>query len=134
MCKGPSEKKSNIFSAAKKDTTIKYAKRFSISNGKDVTYVYLFGDRNNYDTTSTFIIYSDSNALVNIPPGAQLIKSPCKKIAALSSIYATIFSELGTIESLVAIDNIDYVNNADIIAKYNKRQFKRIGKNASNRS
>jgi len=79
-CKNPEKKNETVFSGIKKDTTIKYAKRFAISSGKNLTVVYLFGNRSNYDTTATYIIYSDSNAFINVPKGAHRVKSPCKKL------------------------------------------------------
>jgi len=127
-CSGPGEKRSDPFSDLKKDTTIKYAKRFSISRNKDLTLIYLFGNKENFDTTATYLIYKDAALVKDVPKDITLIKSPCKTIAALSSIYATMFCELGLLDDIVAIDNVDYMNNTDIIARCNSKQIKELSK------
>jgi iron complex transport system substrate-binding protein len=107
---------------------VKYAKRFAIRREKNYTCVYLFGDRRNYDTTSTFVIYLDTIDTGQFSGNKIFIKSPCTKIAALSSIYATMFCELGAGENIVAIDNIDYVNNAFVIKKFNEGKLKELAR------
>jgi len=114
--------------SAGKENSVKYAKRFAIREDKNFTRVYVFGDRRNYDTTSTFVIYSGSESLDFLPAKGIRIKSPCEKIAALSSIYATMFCELGAVDKLAAIDNIDYVNNPLIIRKYREGKLKELAK------
>lgn len=126
---GTSTKKSAIaFSDLKKDTTIKYAKRFSIARNKDLTVVYLFGNRSNFDTTATYVIYKDSSSITNVSKNATLVRSPCKNIAALSSIYASMLFELGLLNSIAAIDNADYINNKEIISKCNNKQILELAK------
>ncbi len=127
-CSGPTERKVDHFLGLKKDTSIKYAKRFSISRNKDFTLIYLFGNKENFDTTATYFIYTDSSLINNVPENITLIKKPCKTIAALSSIYATLFYEMGLLNDIVAIDNLDYVNNKDIIDRVNSKQIKELSK------
>ena len=116
-CQQPSKKSSNIFSGIKKDSTIKYAKRFSIARHKNYTLVFLFGNKQNLDTTATYLIYNNNLLIDNTPQNIITIKKPCKKIAALSSIYANMLYELGEVEKIAAIDNRDYINNKEIIEK-----------------
>jgi iron complex transport system substrate-binding protein len=127
-CAPPSEKATAPAEGLKKDSTIKYAKRFAIRNGNGYSAVYLFGNKQNYDTTATYFIYSDSVVPRGIPKNAVSIKIPCKKIAALSSIYATMLCELGVIENIAAIDNIDYVNNRQIIKKHESGFLKELAR------
>lgn len=106
---------------------IKYAKRFAIQEVNGYKLVYLFGNKKTRDTTSTFVIYTDSLPLITHPKGIFL-KTPCQKIAALSSIYARMFYELGAIEHLVAIDNIDYINCEAILRKHKNDSLEEISK------
>lgn len=122
-CHEPAEKKTTEPDGLKKQSQLKYAKRFALRKEKDYTLLYLFGNRSNYDTTATYLIYRDSLVPAQDSKSKVLVKSPCKKIAALSSIYATMLTELGAIDNLVAIDNIDYVNNAEVIRKFTGRQL-----------
>ncbi|MDP3556372.1 MAG: ABC transporter substrate-binding protein [Bacteroidota bacterium] len=111
-----------------KDTSIRYAKRFAISRNTDATMLYLFGNKDNFDTTATYLIYTDSSSIQNISKNITLVKTPCNNIAALSTIYANMFCELGLINNLVAIDNIDYYNNAEIISRFNTNKIKELVK------
>lgn len=111
-----------------KKTSLRYAKRFAISKAASYTLVYLFGNKNNYDTTTTFIVYTDSIDLSQFSKKAIPVKSPCVKIAALSSIYASMLCELGAINYLAAIDNIDYVNNREVIAKHMQGELQELAK------
>lgn len=99
-----------------------------MAEGKNFKVVYVFGNRNTTDTTATFVICRDSAMFPVVPPGAILIQSPCKSIAALSSIYATVFCELGCLHQVTAIDNIDYVNNPQLIAKFQKGGLKELAR------
>ena len=109
------------------DQQIKHAKRFSIKATERYKILYVFGNRDNKDTTATFVLTRDT--LLKSYPGADfVIPIPCEKVAALSSIYATMCYELGALKNLVAIDNIDYVINAAINAKYQQNQLKELSK------
>lgn len=101
----------------KKNNSLKYAKRFAIEERENLTCVYLFGDRNSWDTTSAFII-GEANKLPKKTFPVYFIQEPCKKIVALSSIYASMFYELGVAQNLCGIDNIDYVINPTIIRMF----------------
>lgn len=106
---------------------IRYAKRFAIEHRNGYTLVAMFGNKTNFDTTASWVIYPE-NTKPTLPAGKIAIKSPCKRIAALSSIYAGMFCELGSLDHLVAIDNIDYVNNAGILNKHAQGGLKELAK------
>lgn len=127
-CGNSPEKKGEVIVETKGLSSVHYAKRFAIVNHTDYTLVYLFGNRTNFDTTARFLIYKDEAFASKLPANTIGIKTPCKKIAAMSSIYASMFCELGVIDQLAAIDNIDYVNNPDIIAKHGRGELKELSK------
>lgn len=114
--------------AKNKHSSIKHAKRFAIEEKNGNTYVYLFGNRVNYDTTDIFILYKTHTKPINERPNATAIKIPCKKIAALSSIYANMFYELGVPDNVVAIDNIDYIINPMIVEKFKRGKLKELAR------
>lgn len=128
-CKNENKQSETVFSGLRNDTTIRYAKRFAIASNARVTVVYLFGNRQNFDTTSTFLIYKDS--VIHSKKTAKHVfelQLPCKNIAALSSIYASMLCDLNYIEGLTAIDNIDYINNPAIINKFNAGKLMQLSK------
>lgn len=100
-----------------RDTSIKYAKLFSISNAKDFKVIHFHGKANSNDTTVNYVLYSTEKPSVNFK-NACFIKTPCKRIISLSSIYTTMLYELNGIENVVGIENIDYYNNAEVINKH----------------
>jgi len=127
-CQQSDKKAINLFSGIKKDSTIKYAKRFSIARHKNYTLVFLFGNKQNLDTTATYIIYNNNQLIDNTPQNIITIKYPCIKIAALSSIYANMLFELGEVKKIAAIDNRDYINNKEIITNCNNGKIAELSK------
>jgi iron complex transport system substrate-binding protein len=119
-CRPGGRERSAMSDSSSGEGAPRYAKRFAISEKGGETRVYVFGNRRNYDTTATFVLYRDS-----LPSGLSgqhvyPVRVPCRKVAALSSIYAAMLCELGEIARLAAIDNIDYVNDERIIRKHRK--------------
>lgn len=127
-CSDPKPSRSLEFERPMKDSGIKYAKRFSVVYNGNITLVYLFGHRNNYDTTAAYALAKDTLGMGNLYKNYVIIKKPCQKIAALSSIYGAMLCELGEGKSIVAIDNIDYVNNEEIIKKFEQGHLKELAK------
>src|SRR5690349_9451460 len=105
-CRENSKEKTAVFSNLTKDTTIKYAKRFAVYNGNKYKVIYLFGNKENFDTTGTYILSEDTSGFGKLPDHAQLVKIPCTKVAALSSNYAAVLCEFGDLNQLVAVDNM----------------------------
>lgn len=124
-CNAPAEEKPH---PVRSGNLVKYAKRFAIEERQTYRIVYLFGNKQNYDTTSVFVIRKDTIAVEAFPAGSIIINGPCRKIAALSSIYATMFCELGVADNLCAIDNIDYVNNPVIIERFKAGKLKELAR------
>lgn len=127
-CAGPSVEQSDASGATKTKDDLRYAKRFAIRTTENYTLVSLFGNRNNYDTTCTFLLSADSTIKDKLTKNQIFIKFPCQRIAALSSIYSSMLCEVGAADQLVAIDNGDYVNNATIREKLNRSQLKELAR------
>jgi iron complex transport system substrate-binding protein len=117
-----------IFSDLQKDTSIRYAKRFAVYNGQNYKVIYLFGNKNNFDTTGIYIVTEDTSGFGKLPEHVQLVKVPCKRVATLSSIYTTVLCELGDLDRIVAVDNMDYTNNPDIIEKFKRGEIVELAK------
>ena len=107
---------------------LKYAERFAIQKEKGYTLVYLFGKRESLDTTATYLISDHPARFKKDLKHPIFIQLPCKKIAALSSIYANILCELNALDRLVAIDNSDYLVNPKILSKYQRGQLQELSK------
>lgn len=109
-------------------STLKYAKRFGIHYDKEDTVVYLFGNRNNLDTTAAFVLHAKSFQVIKKRYPEYHLQSPSLRIAALSSIYANMVVELDALSSLVAIDNVDYICNPNIINLVKENKVSEVAK------
>ncbi len=111
------------------EQTGRYAKRFLIEHRSNAVVVHLFGNRNNItDTTSSFVLRKDSASLNGYPGHYIALKIPCHNIAALSSIYASMFCELGHMTSIAAVDNMDYVIHPGLRAIHAHTPLKELAK------
>jgi iron complex transport system substrate-binding protein len=95
--------------AEKKNT---YAKRFVIKENEYYKVLQLKGSQGN--VISEFVLYKNQKPNYN-NSNAYYIKVPVKRIVSLSSIYTTMLYTLGIKNSIVAIDNVDYYTNHDVI-------------------
>jgi hypothetical protein len=86
-----------------KDTSIKFARRFLIDQGKDFKVIHILANRETSDTSATFILYDSVKPNLKYKH-AHFIKKPCTRIVVLSSIYANMISEVGGLKNIVAIE------------------------------
>lgn len=106
--------------------TLLYAKKFIIKKGDNYTKIELLGDKNSSEATATFILYK--NEKPNITENAFYVKTPVKKMASMSSIYTTMIEKLGDINSIVAIDNVDYYTNEKIQKRVKEKTIIELSK------
>jgi iron complex transport system substrate-binding protein len=100
------------------DSTASYARRFSVVKEKGFMRLFLFSGNDPSDTTARYLLLRDEATKPADAGGYELIRVPCRKIAALGSIYAGMIAEMGAVDQLLAIDNIDYVSNREVIARH----------------
>jgi len=105
---------------------LSYAKRFAIKKAPDYTVLELFGNRNDTNVTATFVLYK--NQKPNYTTNAYYIKTPVTKIASMSSIYTTMLEQLQSVESIIAIDNVDYYNNQYIQHQVAQQEITELSK------
>lgn len=107
----------------------KYAKRFNVKVGNDYSILELFGNKENNQVTTSFVLYSGGKPNLNLE--AYYIKVPVKKIASMSSIYSAMISKLNEGKSIIAIDNVDYYNDSFIVSQVQKGIIKEVSKGLS---
>lgn len=128
MTEDPAQHNAIFFQNLKKDTGLKYSKRFSVYHNRYLKMVYLFGSSNISDTTATYIIIKDSTVKLFPTKRTYVFYKKCKKIASLSSVYTNMLYELGEIDHLIAIENIDYYTNEQILERYNAGEISELVK------
>lgn len=88
---------------------LSYAKRFNIKKVKDYTVLEILGNKDNTNVTASFVLYK--NEKPDYVKEAYYVKIPVTRVASMSSIYTTMIEKLNSLNSIVAIDNVDYYNN-----------------------
>lgn len=89
--------------------SLHYAKRFAIKHEKEFTILEIYGNKDNQNVTSTFILYPDKKPIYSID--AYYVKIPVKHVASMSSVYSLMLMALGEANSIAAIDNVEYYTN-----------------------
>ncbi len=107
----------------KKDTSIRYAKRFSVSQNQQFKLIYLFGNIEINDTTAVYIILKDSTLSLKKAKNEFIFKQYVKKIASLSSVYTNMLYQLNELQHIVAIENSDYYCNTEVLKKIANNQI-----------
>lgn len=120
---------SEILRDLKKNNSIKHARRFAISENEKCKVIYLFGNVNISDTTAIYILLKDTTVNLKSHDKTFVFKNRCEKIASLSSVYTNMLAELGELEKVAAIENIDYYSNKKILEKFRANQLLELNKN-----
>ncbi len=114
--------------SAKKDTTLKYAKRFVIFENDKFKRIFLFGNPNINDTTAIYTFLKDSTCILKQRSNECIFKTPLKKIISLSSVYTTMLCELNELQHIIAIENSDYYTNTNVLKKIVAKQITEVAK------
>lgn len=125
----PSENKSVVdtSTALLPNTSVKYAKRFSVADANDYKVLFLFGNKNIHDTTSVFVLYNNEKPSLAFK-NTYYIKVPVSNVASLSSIYGAMLTKLGLDSKIIAIESVDYYNNPSIIKGVKEGKIKELAK------
>lgn len=108
------------------DSSIVYAKGFTVKSYESYTVANVLGYKN--DTATTYVLYKAEQPVLNNKNQVHYIKVPCKIIASLSSIYSAMLCDLGVSDAIKAIDNSDYYNNPIILDMFAKKQLTELAK------
>lgn len=109
-----------------KSVNLTYAKRFKIKQEADYTILEILGNKTDSTVTATFVLYN--NTKPNYAKEAFYIKTPVKRVASMSSIYTTMIEQLNELQSIIAIDNVDYYSNPFIQQAVSQHHISEISK------
>lgn len=110
------------------DSSIKYAKRFSIGSAADSKLLFLFGNKDNQDTTAVFILHKGSTPPATSYKNSYAVKVPVNDVACMSSVYVAMLSKLQCADKIVAIENCDYYNDNSILTGVKEGKIKELSK------
>ena len=97
---------------------IHYTKGFAVNYYEDYKELLVFSsDRK--DTLHRYYLSAEAKE--------GFVQTPIKRLASLSSVYAAYIQELGLEESLVAVDEKNYINSKSIIKEIEAREIVELG-------
>ena len=97
---------------------IHYAKGFAVNYYEDYKELLVFSsDRK--DTLHRYYLSTEAKE--------GFVQTPIKRLASLSSVYAAYIEELGLEESLVAVDEKNYINSESILKEMETREIVELG-------
>lgn len=111
-----------------KDSSISYAKRFSMAHTSEASLLFLYGNKEAKDTTSVFVLYKSEKPPVFKFSNCYYIKIPVESVASMSSVYSKMISKLNCEDKIVAIENADYYNDSFILDKVKQGKIKELSK------
>ncbi len=111
-----------------KDTPPVYAKRFTFGRTNGYKTLYIFGSQNSADTTAVFILYPKTQAKPDLIKNAFYVATPVSHVACMGTVYSTMLQKLNLLQTIVAIENVDYYNNAFIIEGVKQSKIKELSK------
>lgn len=106
--------------------SLKYAKRFGITHEKGITVLEIYGNKDNRNVTSYFVLYKDKKPIYSVD--AYYVKIPVKRVASMSSVYSLMLMALGEANSIAAIDNAEYYTNDFIHQKVDAGKIVELSK------
>jgi len=125
-CNNKPEPANKINDNPARTTTLNYAKRFTIRQDKGFTILQVLGNRDNSEPTSTFVLYKNEKPVYK--KDTYYIHIPVKKVASMSSVYSLMLMGLNEVNSIAAIDNVDYYNNTTIRQKVSEGKIIELSK------
>jgi iron complex transport system substrate-binding protein len=112
--------KNNFADSNASENLVKYSKYFNITRlatGYDLTITGPYAN-----DTKHYILREDVEA-------NNVIRIPCKKMVLLSSMYCSMITALGNADKVIAIDNINYQTENEIIYRFNSGKIKQVNVN-----
>ena len=125
-CQGDRPKTDTTQAAPVVKDSLKYAKRFSITHEKGITVLEIYGNKDNRNVTSYFVLYKDKKPIYSVD--AYYVKVPVKRVASMSSVYSLMLMALGEANSIAAIDNSEYYTNSFIQQQVNAGKIAELSK------
>ncbi|MGZ3867125.1 MAG: ABC transporter substrate-binding protein [Bacteroidia bacterium] len=88
-----------------------YASYFKIHSEKGFSVLVTYLNVAKTDS-AVYVLYKDVKPEVNF--SAHFVKTPVKSVASFSSVFVGFINNLGIIEKITAVDNLDFISNATV--------------------
>lgn len=108
-----------------------YAKNLIMIQGEGYTIAEL---RNPWDTTKLlqrYIMVSKTEDIPNSAPQGVVVRTPLSNVLVYTTIHCKLIQELGAIEQIGGVCEIDYMNIPEIHERHNKGKVVDVGKGSN---
>lgn len=106
--------------------SIKYAQGFKIIDENHIRKVQILNPFKNYQIENTFVLLN-SEQLYSPRKNEEIIRTPVQSIAALSTAFYAMITELGQLESIVAIENSNITFSPSILSRAATGEIDQVG-------
>lgn len=103
-----------------------YSKGFKIVKVNNVKKLIIFNPFENYNIQQTIVLLK-KNQSYTAKKGETIINIPIQSVIPFSSSYISMIDTLGNLNSIVAIENKDYVYNKKVLNKVYSKLIKTVG-------
>lgn len=103
-----------------------YSKGFKIVKENNVKKLIIFNPFEDYNIQQTFVLLK-KNQSYTAKKGETIINIPIQSVIPFSSSYISMIDTLGNLNSIVAIENKDYVYNKKVLNKVHSKLVKTVG-------
>jgi iron complex transport system substrate-binding protein len=104
----------------------RYASWFKVSNenGYNIVVNYLNAAKSD---SVIYVLYRETKPDLQL--NAYYVKTPVKKVACLGSVFVGFLNRIGQIGAVTAVDNIDFISNAQVLYLNAEGSVKELAKN-----
>ena len=103
-----------------------YASYFKIYKQNDFSVLVTYLNIDKTDS-AVYVLYGEKKPELNFP--VYYVQTPIKKVACLSSVFVGFLDKLNVLNTVIAVDNGDFISNSFIQQQIEEKQVKQISKN-----
>lgn len=107
-------------------TPLKYAAGFELSTQNNIQKLTIKNPFENYKIEQTYVLLKEDQ-LYKAENNEVILNVPIKKIIPFSTSYLSMIDTLGKLNSIVAVENKNYIYNPFLVDKINTKKVKTIG-------
>ncbi|MFA7288269.1 MAG: ABC transporter substrate-binding protein [Melioribacteraceae bacterium] len=106
---------------------VNYSSNFIIEYRDSVKIVTVLSSDSLKKVMAIYLLAGENIKTIPNILNAQLIRTPIKSVAALTSIYIGFLEKLNLLDKVIAVDNINYIFSPLIHQKFNEGKVKEVG-------
>ena len=108
-------------------TELRYATAFTVEYFDHYKVLTVVRPWRNADTTFTYILLQRGSVPPENPENAQIIEIPVRSMASLATTHLPYLTELGNLDSLIAVGNAQYINTPEIVSAIEAGSIQAVG-------